>query len=110
MSSSMLCNIEKAYETIFVHVKHASREHVCIKIKTVDSDVVVIAIANFYQLVPLNELLVEFGTGKPVRFISIHQIARSLGPDKSLRFLFIHAFSGCVTTSSLSGKGKKSFF
>ena len=81
MSSSMLCNTEEADETIFVHVKHASREHICIKIKTVDSDVVVIAIANFYQLAPLNELLVEFGTRKPLRFISIHQMARSLGPD-----------------------------
>ena len=104
------CNMEEANERIFVHVKHASRAYVRIMIKTVGSNIVVIAVANFHQLVPLNELWIEFGAGKLWRFIPIHQVARSLGPDKSLAFLFFHAFSGCYTTSSLSGKGKKSFF
>ena len=59
--SLMSCNMEEADERVFVHVKYALREHARIMINTVDSDVVVIAIANFYQLVPLNELWVEFG-------------------------------------------------
>ena len=45
------CYMEEADERIFVNVKHASREHTCIIIKAADSDVVVIAIANFHQLV-----------------------------------------------------------
>ena len=53
--------MEEADERVFVHVKYTLREHARIMINTVDSDVVVIAIANFYQLVPLNELWVEFG-------------------------------------------------
>ena len=102
--------MEKADERIFVHVKHASTEYAYIMIKTADSDVVVIATANCHQLVPLNELWIEFGTGKSLRFTPIHHIARSLGLDKSLEFLFFHSFSGCNTTSSLLKKDKKSFF
>ena len=97
--SLMPCDMEEAHERIFVHVKHVSRKHACIMIKTVDKDVVVIAIANFHQLVPLNELWIEFGTGKLLRFIPIHQIARILVPDKYLTFSFFHAFSGCDATS-----------
>ena len=51
----------------------------------------------------------EFGVAKSLRFIPFHQIARSLGPDQSLEFKFFHAFSGCATTSSLSGKARKRF-
>ena len=34
----------------------------------------------------------------------------NVGPDRSRALPFFHAFSGCDTTSSLSGKSKKSFF
>lgn len=44
------------------------------------------------------------------KFIPIHEVARSLGPDKAYALPFFHAFSGCDTTSSMSGKGKKAFF
>ena len=110
ISSLMPSNMEETDETILVHVKHASREHARILIKAVDSDAVIIAIANFNQLVSLNELWIEFGTAKLLRFIPIHQIARRLGPDKSLAFLFFHVFSGCDTPSSRSREGKKSLF
>ena len=56
------------------------------------------------------EFWIKFGAGKSLKFIPIHQIARSLEPDKSLTFLFFYAFSGCDTASSLSGKDKKRFF
>ena len=69
ISSLMACNMEEADETIFVHVKHASREHTRILIKTVGKDVVVKAIANFRQLVSLNEPCIGFGAIKLLRFI-----------------------------------------
>ena len=37
ISSVMPCNMEEADEWIFVHVKRASREHICIMIETVES-------------------------------------------------------------------------
>ena len=46
--------MEEADERIFVHVNHVSTEHACIMIKAADSDVFVIAIANFHQLVQEN--------------------------------------------------------
>ena len=72
ISSLVPCSVEGADESIFVHVKRASRKHARIMIKTVDSHVVVIAIADFHQLAPLNELWIEFGEGKSLRFISIN--------------------------------------
>ena len=64
ISSLTPCNMEEADERIFVYVKHALREHARILVKTAESEVVVIAIANFHELVPLNELSIEFGAGK----------------------------------------------
>ena len=37
ISSVMLCNRDKGDEWIFIHVKHASREHTRIMIETVES-------------------------------------------------------------------------
>ena len=45
-----------------------------------------------------------------MKFIPVRQIALSLGSDRSRAPPFFHAFSGCDTTSFLSGKSKKSFF
>ena len=106
ISSLMQCIIEEADQTVFVHVEHALIEYARVMIKTVDSDIVVLAIASSNQLAPLNTLWIEFGARKSLRFIPIHQIAGNLGPDKYFEFVFFQAFSGCDTTSSLSGKGK----
>ena len=102
--------MEEVDEKIFVHVKHASSEHVRIMIKTADSNVVVTVIANFNQLVPLNELWIEFCGGNSLIFIPIHQIATNSGPDKSSTFLCSMRLVAANTKSSLRGKGKKSFF
>ena len=109
MSSLMPCNFEEADERIFVHLKHASSRYSRFLTKTVDSDVVVIAISIFLK-VPLRELWIEFGAGKSLKFIPIHEVAASLGPEKSYALPFFHAFSGCDTTSAMSGKGKIQFF
>ena len=55
ISSMMTYNMEEPDERIFVHVEHALGKHAQIMIKTVDDNVVVIAIANFHQLLPLND-------------------------------------------------------
>ena len=75
ISFLMPSNMKETDERISVRVKHTSREHTRIMIKTVSSNVVVIAIANCHQLVLLNELSIEFGARKLLRFIPIYQIA-----------------------------------
>ena len=52
----MLCDIEEADERIFLHVKHIAQEYHKILIKTVDSDVVVIALSVFHRILGISEL------------------------------------------------------
>ena len=103
--------MEEADERIFVHVKHGSRKHARIMIKTVESDVVLKPIDKFHKLVPLNEFWIEFGPRKSLRFIPIHQIARSLVSDKSLwHFCFSMDLVGVTRRHHYQGKARKVFW
>ena len=53
------------------------------------------------------ELWLEFGTGKNYRLIPAHEIAKSIGPESAAALSAFHAFTGCDTTSSFLGRGKK---
>ena len=79
-------------------------------VKTVDSDVVVISVTVFNQLQGVNELWIEFGRGKTLKYIPIHEIVNNLGKVSSRAVSFLHALSGCDTTSAVAGKGKLSFY
>ena len=69
------CSHEEADSPIMVHVAHAANTQNNILIRTVDSDVVVLAVYAFAQLTSsLNELWVAFGTGKHYRLIPAHKI------------------------------------
>eukprot|EP00794_Sanderia_malayensis_P001903 gene1903-2161_t len=102
------CNHEEADTRLFLHAKHCSQEgNSKVLIKTVDTDVVIIAIAKFTFLA-LDELWIEFGAGKNRRWIPIHRIVKALGEEKCSALLYWHAFTGCDTVSSFAGKGKTS--
>ena len=75
-------------------------------LRTVDTDVVVLAIAFFHEL-PLSELWVAFGVGKHLRHVPVHVIASSMGQQKSKALLVFHSFTGCDQTSSFASIGKK---
>ena len=66
-----------------------------ILIKTADSDVVIIAVSVFYRIPGLNELWIEFGTGKSLKFIPVHKISTKIGEVKSYALPFFHDLSGC---------------
>ena len=93
------------YTPFMLHENYKS-----ILIKTVDCDAATIAISVFHKLSILNKPWIEFGTGKSVKFIPVHEIAAKMGKVTSQAFLFFHALSGCDTMSSLSGNTKRSFF
>ena len=76
-------------------------------IKTVDTDVVIIAIVLFRQL-SLVHLWIEFGTGKDRRWLPIHDYANALEERVCSGLLFWYAFTGCDTASSVCGRGKLS--
>ena len=97
------CSQEEADSRIFVHVKDmAQNRHAKVMICTVDTDVVVIAVAKFLQI-GLQELWVA-----RCRCIAVHQIVSSIGAEKSQALVFFHAFTGCDTVSFFSNRGKKS--
>ena len=101
------CNHEEADTRIFLHVLDAAKQHQRIMIRTVDTDVFVLAISQM-QRISQKEVWLAFGMGKLFRYYPIHDIARSLGPQKSLPLPVFHAFTGCDTVSFFAGKSKKS--
>ena len=102
------CNHEEADTRIFVHAKDIYQK--CMKkimIRTVDTDVVVLAVYAMNELI-FDEMWIHFGVGKKSRFIPVHEIHRSLGIDKANALPIFHALTGCDQTSSFSGRSKKS--
>ena len=80
---------------IFVYVNEiAQRGHSKVMVRTVDTDVVIIAIAHFLDI-GLQELWIAFGTGKNLRYVPIQEIVATLGPEMSVAISYFHAFTGC---------------
>ena len=103
------CSHEEGDTRIMLHVAHCVHlglTRICLR--TVDTDVVVLAVNTMAELDTLNELWVAFGTLNNFRYIPAHTISHSLGMQKSRALLMIHALTGCDTVSSFSGRGKKS--
>ena len=108
ISSISPCNHEEADTRMLLHCWHASQ---CgskkLAIRTVDTDVVVLAIFCYQQL-NVNELWIHFGVGKNVRLLPVHAISKTLGPKMCQAMPIFHALTGCDTVSSFFGKGKRS--
>ena len=87
------CNHAEADTRIILHLDHASSlGHEKAFLRTVNSDIVVLAIAFFEQL-GLSELWIGFGTGKTYRDIPVHIIHTQLGPSKSLALPLFHTLT-----------------
>ena len=88
---------------MLLHVAHASKNvHQRIMIQTVDTDVVVLAVAAARGLKPADELWLAFGTGKSFRYVAAHEISGGLGPEKPCALPVFHALTGCDTVSSFA--------
>ena len=77
-----------------------------VSVRTVDTDVVVLAATFFSQMKP-DEMWIAFNTEKNFRFIPIHEIVFSFTPKTCFSLLAFHAFTGCDTVPSFGGRGKK---
>ena len=101
--------MEEADGRIILHLQDAvSNGHKTAVIRTVDTDVLVLAISHFFQLknAGLTELWVTFGVGDKTRHLPCHIIATNMGERRSVARGF-HAFSGCDLTSGFRVKKKK---
>ena len=107
------CSHEEADTRMLLHAADAVQcGYTKILLRTVDTDVLVLAVAFVEKLQELQgderiELWVGFGTGIHLRYIAAHEIARKLNPQVSSALPFFHAFTGCDTVSCFYGKGKK---
>ena len=100
------CTHEEADTRLMVHALDAASNG-CnrIRIRSNDTDVIVLAIAVANTLLA-NEVWVTYGTGKNVHNIPAHTVATSLGPKASVLPMF-HALTGCDTVSFFGGRRKK---
>lgn len=101
------CTHEEADTRIILHLEDAVTDGFNkISIRTVDTDVVVLAVAAA-QRQGNTEIWIAFGTGKSFRFLAAHEMARVLGPDRCTALPMFHVFTGCDTVSFFGGRGKR---
>ena len=106
IESLQFCKHEEADTRILFHVANCAQQgYKRIAIQTVDTDVVVLAVAHF-QYLDIEELWINFGFGKHFRKIPAHAIACFLN-EKAKALMMFHALTGCDTVSSFRGRGKK---
>ena len=60
---------------------------------------------GFYHELQVDELWIA--SGSHFRYIEAHDIAQALGEEGSRALLIFDSFSGCDSTFSFHGKGKK---
>ena len=77
-----------------------------VSIRTVDTDVVVLAVTSAQRL-NITELWIAFGAGKKFRYLPAREMANPLCPDRCVAWPKFHAFTGCDTVSCFGGKGKR---
>uniref|UniRef100_H3APT9 Uncharacterized protein n=1 Tax=Latimeria chalumnae TaxID=7897 RepID=H3APT9_LATCH len=98
------CSHEEAGTQMLLHA--ARQGHSKLLLTTVDTDVVVLAMAQAHHL-QVSELWLAFGVGKHYRFIPAHSISSSMGPEKATALPFFHALTGCDITLAFAGRGGK---
>ena len=98
---------EEADTRLFLHVADADKKgYRKLLVRTVDTDVVVVAIATLHRTKP-DKSWVALGTGVHFRFIPIQEVAAAVGPRKFPTLQMFHALTGCDTVSSFAGIGQK---
>ena len=110
IASIKISNHEEADTRVLLHASNlASGGFSKITIRTVDTDVLVLAIATFSKLkIYVEEFWIDFGSGKNRRFYPIHAIFEDIGEEKAQGMPFFHAFTGCDQVSFLANITKSS--
>lgn len=99
-------NHEEADTRMILHANHAARAERRLVIQSPDTDVLVLSVSHFRSL-DCSELWFRTGTKDRHRWIPVHDIAHVLGEKVCSSLPGFHAITGCDSTSSLAGIGKK---
>ena len=95
------CSHKEADTRVFLHVQDAASEGFGkMKLRTVDTDAVVIGCALYVEIEGLQELWMDFGVEKGRRYYLIHKFGIDLG-GRCKALIFFHAFTGCDQVSYL---------
>ncbi len=104
------CDHEEADSRLCLHVHDALKGGATtVLVRTVDTDVVVILVGVFHDLVqdyPDMQLWVAFGTGKHFRHIHVNFICQELGADKSRALPLFHACLALMSHLSSAARAK----
>ena len=101
------CHQEEADTRMMLYMHQAAEQrHPKAYLRTVDTDVVILAICHFHKL-GLTELWVRFRSGKTFKEIIMHHICQQLRSQRCQAVLFFHAYKGCDGTSAMFEIGKK---
>ena len=101
------CKIEEFDSRFPLHLYHASQNgHKNLLVKTVDTDIIIIAIARFKEI-GCETLYVEYGKTDKLKIYAIHDIVRELKEDIVDALPFFYALTGCDTVSFFHRIGKK---
>ena len=107
LSSHEPCTQEEPDTRMMLHLNHAADQgHRIAFIRTVDTDVVVLA-TYFFPKMKLEELWVGLGAGKNYRDVPVHKVSDCLGPNKCSALLLFYAITGSDQSSALKNIGKK---
>ena len=95
------CVKEEADEKMFLHaIDLVSKGYRKLTILTVDTDVVVIALNAFWDMMPdIQELWIDFGKGKGRRWLPIYCYATAIGEELCRAIPLWCVFTGCDTVS-----------
>lgn len=99
-------NHEEADTRLLLHAKYATHPRSRIIIQSPDTDVLVLCVAHFDEI-PCEELWFRTGVKDRLRYIPVHAVSEKLGEKLCKSLPAFHALTGCDTTSSLTGVGKK---
>ena len=86
----------------------------CIIVQSPDTDVLVLAVHYFSQMLSTKEMWIKTGTvtntADKRRYIPVHAISKACSPTFCKILPAVHALTGCDSTSAMFGIGKKTVF
>lgn len=94
------CDHEEADTRLLLHANHASQTCSRVVIRSVDTDVLVLAVGLQHSIDA--ELFVNTGN----RIFSVPAISQVMGDAKCKAVIGVHAFTGCDSISAFRNKGK----
>ena len=107
----MPCSQEEADSRLLLHANDAAMNgYTRVMLRATATDVLVIAVAHFFQLHSA-ELLLASGSVSNYRYIAVHEIAHyALMPKRSNALLGFHALTGCDISSSFHCRSNNSAY